>query len=958
MAELAPPAAYAHNGQAVSAARFYALACDPARNVAVEACAGAGKTWMLVSRIVRALLAGACGTGPSGLPHEILAITFTRRAAAEMRERLHHWLFAFSSLDPQQLALELQMRGLTSGQASPAQCQALAGLHRRMLESGREVQIRTFHGWFAALLRVAPLAVLQRLQLPLTFELLEDDAQATALVWRGFYQALVDDPARRQDFENLVLTHGRAQTDKALSGALSKRTEFALADAGGVVEHSVTHFAAMFPALAAFDDPLDVLATPSARLRWLEWAQLLGQEGKATPRKAAGLIELAFALDGAGADGAVSLPEQRLAALRKALFVKDEDRLTAHLASFAAAQEAGAELAVLCAASHQHAAWLYQQRMVRLTRLLLHQYTELKQQRGWVDMTDVERCARVLLSDPVLSGWIQERLDAGVRHLLIDEFQDTNPLQWQALMSWLVSYSGAGDHAPSVFLVGDPKQSIYRFRRAEPQVFRAAQEFVRDGLGGELLSCDHTRRNAPEVIAAVNSTMTQTALAHRYTGFRWHTTDALAGGCVCSLPPIARAPRSRPGAPATESGADVWRDSLTEARPAPEDGLRDLEARPLARWVANEVAGAMEPGECIVLSRRRAGLLPLHDALREMGVPAVIGEKTALMDCCEVQDLVALIDVLVSPDHDLSLARVLKSPLFDVPDSALVALALRRRGGAVAWFELLAQPWPEHDVLHGIAAVLGRWQTWVRRLPPHDALQAIYQDGDVLAKFAAAAPRALRDVVLGNLRALLGAALEFDGGRYPSPYAFVRALKAPGVMAPARTATNAVRLLTIHGAKGLEADTVLIVDTDTAPRAADTMGVLVDWPGEAAAPQRLVFLASERRPPMCAAAALALELEQRQREELNALYVAMTRARRRLVVSSIEPHRDAPQSWWQLLVAAAPLALPQPAGTTRAPGSAALTTTGFELAELPAPGLAPSPGAKRCPAMPTSRASR
>ncbi len=133
--------------------------------------------------------------------------------------------------------------------------------------------------------------------------------------------------------------------------------------------------------------------------------------------------------------------------------------------------------------------------MARLTRVLIAQFTALKRERGWVDMNDVERAALLMLADPVPAGWVQERLDARIRHLMIDEFQDTNPLQWQALYAWLIGYSGAGT-APSVFLVGDPKQSIYRFRRAEPQVFRAAQAFVVHGLGGDLLSCDHTRRNA------------------------------------------------------------------------------------------------------------------------------------------------------------------------------------------------------------------------------------------------------------------------------------------------------------------------------------------------------------------------------------------------------------------------------------------------------------------------------
>ena len=181
-----------------------------------------------------------------------------------------------------------------------------------------------------------------------------------------------------------------------------------------------------------------------------------------------------------------------------------------------------------------------------------------------------------------------------------------------------------------------------------------------------------------------------------------------------------------------------------------------------------------------------------------------------------------------------------------------------------------------------------------------------------------ASPRSLRPrsatAVLANLRALLAASLQVAGGRFVTPYAFVRALKAGGVMAPASHADDAVRLLTIHGAKGLEAHAVVLLDTDTAPSAADTMGVLVDWPAEAAQPDAFFFVSSEARPPVCAQATLDTERGQRQREELNALYVAMTRARDTLVVSSIEPHRAAPGSWWQRLVGcAAPQVVASPA---------------------------------------------
>ncbi len=569
------------------------------------------------------------------------------------------------------------------------------------------------------------------------------------------------------------------------------------------------------------------------------------------------------------------------------------------------------------AARQQHAAWAYQQRMARLSRLLIAQYAALKRERGWVDMNDVERAASRLLGDTVLSGWVQERLDARVKHLLIDEFQDTNPLQWQALRAWLSGYAGAGGSAPSVFIVGDPKQSIYRFRRAEPQVFRAAQAFVREGLDGDLLSCDHTRRNATGVIAAVNAAMTEALALDGYEGFRAHTTDSAQAGRVCRLPPIERAQRSSAASGMDDDAgepAQGWRDSLTAARELPEETLRTLEARQAAHWIAGQLTAAQradggpavpQPPDVMVLSRRRSALLPLQDALRKLGIAAQIGEKTDLIDCCEVQDVVALLDVLVSPQHNLSLARALKSPLFGLKDKDLVQLALKARESDLVWYELL----PKTELItqdgRGIASVLTLWKSWLDQLPPHDALQAIFSDGDVLARFAVAAPATQRQSVLANLRALLGVCLELGGGRFVTPYALVRSLKGGGVLAPAALDPQAVRLLTIHGAKGLEAHTVLLLDTDTPERNAETMGVLVDWPGEAAWPEKFIFLASESEPPACAQATLEAERLERQREELNALYVALTRARHTLAVSSIVPHRPASRSWWQRLLALA-----------------------------------------------------
>ncbi len=898
--------AYEHNGRTVARERFYAIACDPRRHVAVEACAGAGKTWMLVSRILRALLAGA-------QPHEILAITFTRKAAGEMRQRLQEWLAQWSTASDEELAAVLAARGLPQHDAATRE--ALRGLYAGLLHAGRPVQIRTFHSWFAALLRGAPVSVLQSLGLPARFELLEDDSEAVARVWRRFHAAVERDAQARSDYEAAVAAHGRFNTLKALAAALAKRVEFGMADAVGVVTDSVRPFGEMFEEFAGLD-PGDAMALDWVRDSFYAASGVLGKAPAPT-----------FAAKGRELEQAVTAGSFEAAAA--ALLTKEQEprKFNDRLPGIDDVRTAQTLAQRLCAALHQHEAWLHHQRIARLARILLEAYAALKREHGWVDMSDVERTAHVLLSDPVLAGWVQERLDQRVRHLLIDEFQDTNALQWQALHAWLSSYAGAGGDGPSVFIVGDPKQSIYRFRRAEPQVFQAAQDFIADTLGGDRLSCDHTHRNAPAVLAAVNTVMEAAEREGAYHGFRAHTTESTHAGAVLALPPIPR-----PEAVAQEDPGLAWRDSLTVPRELPEERLVTLECRQAAAWVAAQVRSGIAPDRIMVLARRRERLSVMEDELRALHIAAQQPEKTDLCEAPEVQDLAALLDVLVSPGHDLSLARVLKSPLFGCGDDSLVALATAARGvegPPRAWFELLLQAGDLPSPLPDVAAKLRQWQRWVQSLPPHDALQAIYDDGDVLARFARSAPPPLREAVLANLQALLGAALQVDGGRYLTPYAFVRALKAGGIRGPAVAAQGVVRLLTVHGAKGLEAEVVLMLDTDGAPARPESMGALCEWPGEAPAPWRFAFLASETRPPACSTDALQVEQAARAREELNALYVAMTRAGRQLVISSVVPSSVAnTPSWWQrLLPCAALLPAPGPAAPLHADGADAGTFT-------------------------------
>ena len=898
MSNIDTPIAYAQEGKLVSKAQFYQVACDPQRSVVVEACAGAGKTWMLVSRIVRALLDGAQA-------HEILAITFTKKAAGEMRKRLFDWLLEFSHSDDVQLRHALLERGFLH-EPTAIELDALRGLHQKLLNAGRGVQVRTFHGWFAALVRNAPMAALIDAGLPTRYELLENDEKAVAHVWRRFQARVAQDPVAREDYWAVVAAYGRHQTQKALEAALSKRVEFALADAQGVVDISVDPFGKQFAQWKHLSDPLQALQEENIQTLLTQAAKHLGAATQKSFSEAGGKLERAQT------QGDSDLMFEAL------LTQKNERRkFSDALAGIETVRLAQDALLEVKKAQAQHHAFLHQQCMARLCRGLLADFSELKRERGWVDMNDLELMANRIMRDPFLGAWVQEKLDARVGHVLIDEFQDTNPLQWKTLEAWLSSYAGAGN-APSVFMVGDPKQSIYRFRRAEPQVFQAAKDFIKnpDGLGGTLLACDHTHRNAQSIISLANTVMGQLQAQGVFAGFRSHTTASQDLGRCIKLPRIGRDDAKQSKTETEDVAATAtWRDSLITPRTDPEENRKSVECRQAAHWLQHHMQQqGLQPQDVMVLSRKRERLGLMQTELDTLGIAAQQPEKTSLIEMPEVQDIVALVDALVSPGHDLSFARALKSPLFSVSDDALLQWALhmrqvrgmRSQGETknTSWLQSLQSEdhlpalWPQ---ALAVGQRLTQWQQWLATLPPHDALHAIYQDGDVVARFVAATPANRQAAVLANLNALLGAALNVDGGRFVTAYGWVRQLRAGGMAAPVRSQADAVQLLTVHGAKGLEAPLVILLDTDGEPHKSETMGVLVQWPGESEFPSRFVFLASESNPPPCAIAALSEEKNARSREELNGLYVALTRAKTTLVVSSMQPRSENPSSWWSLL---------------------------------------------------------
>ena len=928
----ADPGAYQADGQPLPRAAFYALACDPQRSLVVEACAGAGKTWMLVSRILRALLDGAQA-------HEILAITFTRKAAGEMRERLNEWLREFGAPHtPEAVRIEaLLQRGVPAAEAQRLAPQ-LATLHERVLRAGRPVEIRTFHAWFSQLLRAAPLELLNELGLQPDMALIEDLDDHRADVFRRFHAAILRDPALQADHATLIAQRGRSQARKWFEAVWSKRVEFELADEAGVLEVSVEP-----PPLAR--DAQGRLVHPTHALGSAPWRALLGDlatalgVGGALARKAAAGIVLA--LEQAESSAVFE-------ACWAALFTqKGEPRKLGDLDVLAAVH---AGLEGLKRDVRQFDAHLEHLRMVRLSRVLLAEFATYKRARGLADMSDLERCGLALLRDATLAGWVQERLDARIRHVLIDEFQDTSPLQWHALHAWLSAYAGAGGGAsgqrpPGVFIVGDPKQSIYRFRRAEPRVFAAARAFVVGALGGSMLACDHTRRNSPELLASLNAVFAQAQGAGEFSGFRAHTTElgARDRAGVFMLPRVPRPARAERGA---VPPAAVWRDSLTTPRHEPDEVLREQEAALVAQAIRRLVSTeGLRPAEIFVLSRKRESLRLVAQALRRVRVPYAAVETVELMAAPEARDLVAVLDVLVSTTHALSLAQALRSPLFGASDDDLITLA-RRAKNRDWWQALIGGDDHVSPSLQRARELLPRWQAAATRLPPHDLLDRIVHEGQLRERVVATVPAEQRLAALDAIDALLGQALTLDGARYATPYNFVRALKRRAISFAPPSHADAVQLLTVHGAKGLEARVVFVMDADPEPKSTETATLLVEWPVEAERPLRCAFLYSEAACPPSLAPLLATELLARQREELNGLYVAMSRAKERLVFSATAPSRQSPTaSWWRRVELLAIACEPPDEATAASEGTGSETHAPPVLLTVLAPLARPAPAA-------------
>ncbi|MFC5300521.1 UvrD-helicase domain-containing protein [Azospira restricta] len=931
----------------------FSAALDPARSAVVEACAGSGKTWLLASRIVRLLLAGA-------QPAEILAITFTRKAAAEIEERVVDWLRLLATAADDEARRFLAERGAGDDAATLRRAR---GLYERVTGAPPGLAVNTFHGWFLQLVAVAPLSA------NLAGTTLADDGERRfEELWQSFARRLQRDPAgaAAQAFVRLLATVGLASTRTLLARGMARRAEW-LAHVGGEAEPVaavVGGLGELFgvagdgAALAAFFAP-GWDAEFHAYLGFLEMSELdsdrrLGAQLAAALAGEQALDERFAAVAGVLLTGTGTLRsrkpsktlDKRFGADAAARFLDLHAALGARLLDCLAQQQEEKNLAFNRDALTVHNAFLAH-------------LDAFKAERRQIDFVDAEWRVLGMLNDEASAAFVQARLDARYRHVLLDEFQDTNPLQWQILQAWLAAYSDAA--RPSVFLVGDPKQSIYRFRRAEPRLFACATEFLAAHFAAARLTQDATRRNAPAIVDVVN------ALFGAEPGFRpfrpQHSLAAGLPGRVELLPLCTDEDVPAGDAAGAAATPAALRDPLREPAADAADRRREREAGQLAERLAGMLGrtlvrdGAAErslrPGDVLLLVRTRARIKPVEKALAAAGIPFAAASRGGLLDALEVRDLVALLEFLVTPAADLQLAHALKSPLFACSDDDLLRLAARAEAGWRARLVALAGEGGGSAALRRAARLIEAWLPAAARLPAHDLLDRIYAEGEVLARYRLAVPEARRGAALANLEALLLLALDLDGGRYPSLPRFIdelRALvRAAGDDAPdegelaadeAVAADGRVRIMTIHGAKGLEAPLVWLLDANAPPPSDKAWEVLVAWPPEAPRPTHFSFVGRREERGASRQALFEAEAAAAAREELNLLYVAITRAKQIFIASGVANARkgDAASAYDRLQAALARLGAESAYGDELA--SAAVLPA---LAVGPAAAPAPSP---------------
>lgn len=891
-------------------------AADPAASVWVAASAGTGKTKVLTDRVLNLLLAGAD-------PGRILCLTFTKAAAAEMSARISGKLSEWAVVDGS--VLDAEITKLLGRQPAQEEIALARRLFARTLDTPGGLKIQTIHAFCQAVLKRFPLEA----GLPPHFQVMEDRTAAERL----------------QDARDRVLNAASAAPESVLGEALRLINQrFAEETFDGLISELLQERARLARFLAeiggahAVDGALRAhLDLPPEETR----EQVLRDGLSEKAFDAVGLRRAVEALAGSSktdADRAIDLADflatdgdGRVARFESycSVFLTGTGEIRKRLATKKAVELFGEietvlareaeRLVELKARLNAHALAERTAAVLRIAAAVLAGYEAAKRRGALVDFEDLVGTVCALLRRPGVAAWVLFKLDGGLDHILIDEAQDTNPEQWevvQALTEEFFAGEGAFEDARgagrSIFAVGDVKQSIFSFQRADPEGFlRMRRHFAArvEAASGHWASVDLevSFRSGAAVLGLVDRLFNSRPAGEG-------VLEAAEDGELLSV----RHGVSREG---DASLVEIWPPFQPEERmeegswalPLEQRGLDNPASRlaaSIAERVRSWIAGGemleskgrpVGPGDIMILVRRRGGFVhEMVRALKERNIDVAGVDRMVLSDQIAVMDLIALGRFLLLPEDDLTLATVLKSPLIGMNEDTLFDLAYDRQEARL-WRELRRRA-PENSVFARADSLLSSYLFRADRTPPYELFAGILAEGEpsgrrrILERLGIEAADPLDE--------FLAQALEYERGHVASLQGFLHWLEASesDIKRDMEGGEGGrIRVMTVHGSKGLQAPIVFMPDTLQLPRG--TAKIL--WSESAdGVPVPLCAPAKAEDAEASSAAKDAAE-RKRNEEYRRLLYVAMTRAEDRLYVGGWATKQRAPEGNWYELIRAA-----------------------------------------------------
>ena len=837
-----------------------AKASDPAASVFVSANAGTGKTKLLTDRVLRLLLSGAPADA-------ILCVTYTRAAAAEMRNRIFKRLADWAIIPAKALGEDLENMGIHT--PSQDMRRRARSLFAEILDNDDGPRVETVHSFCQSILRRFPIeaGVAPHVQLA------DDDEQSRLKAMARANILYHPSPELAASVLLIAEAVSEGRADEIVNDFINRAVGLDSPDCLARIE-------------SHFRDDLGVVSADTERDMLMARLDLIQVEKLRAVSVALQTSKSKIQID-RGAKMAVWLAQtgegriEKLSFLADALFSAGKPRKQLSNADIRktspqidAIQKQAIE--TIKPLLPDRAAQICRDRTMALYRFGMafnQEYSRLKTQRGLLDYNDLITHTNNLLAASEAAQWVAWKLDNGIQHLLIDEAQDTSPAQWKLLRRLVDEFfdgEGASPHRAStatslprtMFAVGDFKQSIYSFQGADPLVMnqnrselsgraKAIQADFRD------VPLSVSFRSASPILDLVNKTIPDLGGIDDFTTHEMARSGA--GGFV-ELWPVVKGN--------DDFGAEMLAATHLARRVKSWIGKRHLPS--------GDLVGA---GDILILLRKRGRFFELLlSALQIANVQVAGADRMQLAEQIEIQDLLALGDVMHLADDDLQLAAVLKSPLFGMSEDQLYDLAYNR-GKASLMSRLMAHRGAD-GALGKMADQLARWQSRAEYESVFGFFSFVLVDGG-RQKFRDRLGRAVDE----SLDHFLNLAQNFALGGGVSLLEFLTAIRSSGGEVKRdmdASGTDEVRIMTIHGAKGLEAPIVILPDmlasrgkSEPVLPAAD--GSVHYWlpPSDLARP---AFVDEARQ------AATTLRTE----EDNRLLYVAMTRARDGLVIGGWE----------------------------------------------------------------------